>query len=178
LPEATACHTKALEINRRTGRTAGQAVLLGNFGVIDRQAGRLRSAVRHQTEALALHSSIGSRDSAAMTLTNLAEAERELNELVKAEAHFTEALELQREVGNLYSQASTLSGLASVRHAAARGLRRRGGTSVGPVGLPGRRALLIEGGGRKGDSASIRTKHRGYPTISHYEWTVCAVVLR
>jgi DNA-binding SARP family transcriptional activator/tetratricopeptide (TPR) repeat protein/DNA-binding XRE family transcriptional regulator len=114
---------EALELNRRSGRTAGEAVTLANLGSahldLARDGGpgsaaRLAEAMRLCTEALELHRRIGDTRNEADTLRLLAEAHRDLGDDRRAADLARQAMTLARDAGDLRFELSARSTLATV----------------------------------------------------------------
>jgi DNA-binding SARP family transcriptional activator/tetratricopeptide (TPR) repeat protein/DNA-binding XRE family transcriptional regulator len=123
--EPIATLTEALELHRRSGRVAGEAVTLANLGAAyaDRgkepNAGRrerdsLVLAVRYLDEALELHRRIGDRRNEGETLKVLAEALRDSGTLAAAQERAERALELARANQELRFEIGALSVLGTV----------------------------------------------------------------
>lgn len=146
--EPIATLTDALELHRRAGRVAGEAVTLANLGAAYADRGKepdpgrhgresQMQAVRLLNEALELHRRIGDRRNEGDTLRVLAEAHRDIGNLETAARLAEQALESARAHQDVRFEIGALNALGTVRV-------RQGGGKQGLEELG--RALELAGG--------------------------------
>ncbi len=92
------------------GDRAGEAVVLGNLGLLHMERGQMELARSEHEAALAIQRT-ASRKGYAVALGNLAILNRRQGRLDEARAQYEQALEIHREVGNRREEAVVLSNL-------------------------------------------------------------------
>ena len=101
---------RALETFRKNDDREGEAISLGNLGVIAlRTRGDLAEAERLQRESLAIAREIGYREGEARSLGNLGNLSYERGDLAEAERLMGESLAIEREIGDRGGDAPALS---------------------------------------------------------------------
>ncbi|MFE9182141.1 BTAD domain-containing putative transcriptional regulator [Micromonospora haikouensis] len=113
--EALRVMEQALELNRRTRRTAGVAVNHNNLGLVCADLGRLSEAANHHHAALTLADQNRSVCSRALILNNLGAVYYLLGRLDEAARTLTTAVELHEQTGSR-GRATALCALARVHH--------------------------------------------------------------
>jgi tetratricopeptide (TPR) repeat protein len=124
IEDAIAGWREALELNRRSGRTVGEAVTLANLGAAHLQLARLGpgnrdddpagEAMRLLEEALTLHRKVRDRRNEAATVRLIAEAHRDRGDQRRALDLVREALRLAAETGDPRGEVQARSTLATV----------------------------------------------------------------
>lgn len=104
----------ALELYRSIGDNNGEAVVLGNLGLIAMEQGRTPEAVVLQEAALAIHSEAGDRTGAGVALGNLGILSRRKGQPAQAREQYLRALAIHREVGNRVNEGVVLGNLANL----------------------------------------------------------------
>ncbi|HSF71784.1 MAG TPA: tetratricopeptide repeat protein, partial [Methylotenera sp.] len=102
---------QALVINREIGSRQGEAVNLGNLGIIYNDVGQIDRAIECYKQALVINREIGSRHGEAKNLGNLAEVYIFLGQIDQAIEYSEQALVIDREIGDLSDEAVDLSNL-------------------------------------------------------------------
>ncbi len=90
----------------------GEAVVLGNLGLLGMEAGRMAEAEVLQTRALSTHEHIHDRVGEGIALGNLAIVNRRQGRFGLAREQYTRALAIHREVGNRVNEGVVLGNLA------------------------------------------------------------------
>jgi DNA-binding SARP family transcriptional activator/transcriptional regulator with XRE-family HTH domain/tetratricopeptide (TPR) repeat protein len=151
--ETVARFTEALELHRRSGRAAGEAVTLANLAAahLERsresalsareRRGRIERVTALVAEALEVHRAVGDARNEADTLRLLAEARRDLGDLDQAGEQAAAALKLARAAGDLRFEINALNVLAGVevrrgRPQAGLAHHARAGELAGEIGDP------------------------------------------
>ena len=117
LAKAEESHQQALKIHRETGDRLGEAVALGNLGLVyylRGGPGDLDRAEEHCKRALEIDAQIGNRRGEAIQLRNLGNVYAVRGELERAEDHHRQALDIHRELGNRLGEADQLGNLGIV----------------------------------------------------------------
>ncbi|WP_455432205.1 tetratricopeptide repeat protein [Streptomyces violascens] len=112
-PEALEHLTKAPHIHRRFDWREGEAITLGNLGMVHAEQGRLTLAVDHHLRARALHRETGARASEAIALNNLGEAYRALGDTDAALRHHHASWDMSHGSGFRQSEGEAAIGLAA-----------------------------------------------------------------
>ena len=116
LERAEARLDEALGLLRTLGDAAGEALALGQLGVIAYDRGDFpRSAARHE-ESLRLRRELGDTTGVAGTLTNLGEVARHRGDHARSVALHEESLALFRSLGDAWGTSLVLGNLGLGRH--------------------------------------------------------------
>jgi tetratricopeptide (TPR) repeat protein/transcriptional regulator with XRE-family HTH domain len=116
--DADRLHGYALAAAERAGDAAGQAVALGNLGVLHWRLGRLDGALDALGRSLLLHRQAGDPAGESRALNNLGGVYSHLGRPDEATAHFEESLRVSADHGEHIGQAVTVYNLA-IMHARA-----------------------------------------------------------
>jgi tetratricopeptide (TPR) repeat protein len=114
LADAHALHTQALDIQRRVGTPAEQALCLNNLGVVAFFGGNLDAARRYHQQALALREQAGDIRGQASSLNNLGQVSRSAGDLAAARDFMEQGLALRRQLGDRWGVAGSQVNLAAV----------------------------------------------------------------
>ncbi|MFC5723952.1 BTAD domain-containing putative transcriptional regulator [Streptomyces gamaensis] len=112
-PQAIEHLSRALRTHRRFSWREGEAITLGNLGMVYALQGRAELAIEHHLRARALHRATGARASEAIALNNLGDAYRALGDTAAALHHHLASLHLSREAGCRQSEIQAAIGLAA-----------------------------------------------------------------
>lgn len=107
-------HYKALYIERRLGRLAGQAIDLGNLGNLAQKRGDLDAAGKLYREALDINRKLKHLPGQAINLGNLGNLAEIRGDVDGAEKLYHEALGIERKLGRLEGQAINLGSLGNL----------------------------------------------------------------
>lgn len=116
--DAERLHGHALAAAEREEDPAGQAVALGNLGVLHWRLGRHELALEGLRRSLALHRRVGDRAGESRALNNLGGVHSQLGQPDAATSHFEEALRVAADHGEHIGHAVTVYNLA-IMHARA-----------------------------------------------------------
>jgi Tfp pilus assembly protein PilF len=114
LADAQTLHTEALEIQRRLGTPAEQALCLNNLGVVLFFRGDLDAAQAYHEEALGLREQVGDVRGKASSLNNLGQVARFAGDLVAARAFMEQGLLLRQQLGDRWGVAGSQVNLAAI----------------------------------------------------------------
>jgi len=109
--QAIALHRTALAAARRAGNRPGQAIALGELGVLAWQTGDYPAAAASLTEALAQYRDIGDPAGQALVFNQLGFVQVLTGDYPAANASFRQALELVRGAGDQVAEADVLNHL-------------------------------------------------------------------
>ena len=107
-------YLRALETFRKNGDRQGEAMSLGNLGIIAKTRGNLDEAERLHRESLAIMREVGDRVGEANSLSNLGNIAKTRGDLAEAERLHQESLAIRREIGNRDGEATSLINLGVI----------------------------------------------------------------
>jgi tetratricopeptide (TPR) repeat protein/transcriptional regulator with XRE-family HTH domain len=116
--QSRALHRTALAAAIHAGDRAGQAIALGELGVLAWLTGDHPAAAASLAQALALYRDIGDRPGQANILNQLGEVQKLAGDYRAAAASHRQALTLARGSGDLLAEAEALNHLGAVRQRA------------------------------------------------------------
>jgi tetratricopeptide (TPR) repeat protein len=110
-------HQQSLAIDREIGDRHGEAVSLGNLGIVYESLGKYQRAREFHQQSLAIDREIGSRHGEAHSLGNLGNVYNTLGESQRAIELYQQSLAIYRELGDPRGEASSFSNLGNVYNA-------------------------------------------------------------
>jgi len=108
--------TRALDLARELAARPKEGVVLGMFGEMHREQGRMPEARRDLEAALALNREIGNRNAEGDVLRNLGGLCSYQGQLAEARAHIDAALAIYRDVGDRCAEGTALGNLGLPCH--------------------------------------------------------------
>ncbi|HEY9848581.1 MAG TPA: CHAT domain-containing protein [Leptolyngbyaceae cyanobacterium] len=105
---------KFLALHRKLNDKVGEGITLNNIGLIYREFGYYREALKFYQQALEIQKNGNNRGGEAATFNNIGLAYHELGEYPQALTFYQQALAIHKEVGNRVSEARTLNNLAEL----------------------------------------------------------------
>jgi serine phosphatase RsbU (regulator of sigma subunit) len=101
----------ALKIHEEIGAKQGQAVNLGNIGIVYYSHGNYAKALEYFFKALKIHEEIGAKQGQAATLGNIGVVYDEQGSYAKALEYYFKALKINEEIGAKRNQAINLGNI-------------------------------------------------------------------
>ena len=107
-------YSQAFNIFQKRDNRKGEAMSLGNLGLIVKERGKLDAAKEYHEQSLAISQEIDDRQAAANSLDNLGEIAQKRGELDASEEYHLQSLTISRELGNPQGEASSFHSLGVV----------------------------------------------------------------
>ncbi len=105
---------QALELFRKSGMKAEEAIMLCNIGNYYRDSGKINDAIQFMSQALDIHRQIGHKYSIALDLENIGLVYLNQNQYDKSEQYLLEAEALFAEIGNQLNYAHVHGNLGNL----------------------------------------------------------------
>ncbi|MEA3317671.1 MAG: tetratricopeptide repeat-containing sensor histidine kinase, partial [Bacteroidota bacterium] len=104
----------SLNIKKELNDKAGEADILTNLGIVYKDIGEYKQAIKNHEKALAIKEKIGDKQEIAQTLNNIGSVYLKINNLDNALIYYNKALSIRKEINELAQIAQSQNNIALV----------------------------------------------------------------